>query len=55
VNRNELVSGMNRVSSELHREKGFISFDDVLMRMGKLTREDHDDWRRYRRPVRFWS
>lgn len=36
---------MNEVSSELLREKGFISFVDVLIGMGKLTKEDHEAWR----------
>ena len=50
MNRAELVSSMNRASSELLREKGFISFVDVLIRMGKLTKEDHESWRRRRIP-----
>jgi len=45
VNRAELISRMNEVSSELLREKGFISFVDVLIGMGKLTKEDHEAWR----------
>jgi hypothetical protein len=50
VNRAELVSSMNRTSSELLREKGFISFVDVLIHMGKLTKEDHESWRMRRIP-----
>jgi hypothetical protein len=50
VNRQELVSSMNQATTELLREKGFVSFVDVLIRMGKLTREDHDDWRMRRTP-----
>jgi len=50
VNRAELVSSMNRASSELLREKGFISFVDVLIHMGKLTKEDHESWRMRRIP-----
>jgi hypothetical protein len=41
---------MNRASSELLREKGFISFVDVLIRMEKLTKEDHESWRMRRIP-----
>jgi hypothetical protein len=41
---------MNQATTELLREKGFVSFVDVLIRMGKLTKEDHDDWRRRRIP-----
>jgi hypothetical protein len=50
VNRAELVSSMNQASSELLREKGFISFVDVLIRMGKLTKEDQESWRMRRIP-----
>ena len=50
MNRAELVASMNRVSSELLREKGFISFVDVLILMGKLTKEDHESWRMKRIP-----
>jgi hypothetical protein len=50
VNRAELVASMNRASSELLREKGFISFVDVPIHMGKLTKEDHESWRMKRIP-----
>src|SRR3974390_445872 len=45
MNRAELVQKMNQVSGELLREKGFISFVDVLMRMGKLSAQDQRAWR----------
>jgi hypothetical protein len=41
---------MNRASSEVLREKGFISFVDILIQMGKLTKEDHESWRMRRIP-----
>ena len=50
MNRAELVASMNRASSDLLREKGFISFVDVLIQMGKLTKEDHESWRMRRIP-----
>ena len=50
MNHAELVASMNRASSELLRQKGFISFVEVLIQMGKLTREDHDAWRMKRIP-----
>ena len=50
MNRAELVKSMNRASSELLREKGFISFVDVLIHMGKLTKEDYESWRMRRIP-----
>ena len=36
---------MNEVSTELLRENGYISFVDVLLRMGKLAKEDYEAWR----------
>ena len=45
MNRAELISRMNEVSTELLRENGYISFVDVLLRMGKLAKEDHEAWR----------
>ncbi len=50
MNRDELVASMNRASSPLLREKGFIAFIDVLIEMGKLSRDDHDAWRMGRIP-----
>jgi hypothetical protein len=50
MNRAELVASLNRASSEILREKGFISFVDVLIHMGKLTKEDHESWRMRRIP-----
>ena len=50
VNHAELVASMNQASSKLLREKGFISFVDVLIQMGKLTKEDHESWRMRRVP-----
>jgi hypothetical protein len=41
---------MNQASSTLLREKGYISFVDVLIQMGKLTKEDHESWRMRRIP-----
>jgi hypothetical protein len=41
---------MSRASSGLLREKGFISFVDVLIRMGKLSKQDHESWRMRRIP-----
>ncbi len=45
MNRAELIARMNEVSIELLREKGYISFVDVLLRMGKLAKEDYEAWR----------
>lgn len=45
ANRSDLIGQMNAASSELLREKGFISFVDLLIRMGKLTQKDYEEWR----------
>lgn len=50
MNRAELVASISRASCEPLREKGFISFVDVLIHMGKLTRDDHESWRMIRIP-----
>jgi hypothetical protein len=50
VNRAEIVASMNRATSDLFTEKGFVSFVDFLIRMGKLTTEDHEAWRMRRIP-----
>lgn len=49
-NRNDLVEQMKEVAPQLLREKGYVAFADVLMRMGKLTKDDHDAWRFGRTP-----
>ncbi len=36
---------MQKVSAILLGEKGSVSFTDVLMHLGCLTKEDHDEWR----------
>ncbi|MDH4164422.1 MAG: hypothetical protein OEW15_17300 [Nitrospirota bacterium] len=45
TSRESLVEQMQETSAMMPEEKGFISFVDVLMRMGKLTKTDHDAWR----------
>jgi hypothetical protein len=50
LSRNDLIKKMNEASSELLREKGYIAFVDVLIRMGKLTKEDYEVWRFRRVP-----
>ncbi|MBI4649828.1 hypothetical protein HY745_00720 [Candidatus Desantisbacteria bacterium] len=36
---------MNSLTSELLREKGYISFIDVLIKMEKLSEENYEKWR----------
>ena len=50
MNRRELIKKMNEISSEVLREKGYISFIDILIRMGKLTKDDYEAWRVCRVP-----
>lgn len=45
ANRSDLIGQMNAVSSELLREKGYISFVDLLIRMGKLSQKNYEEWR----------
>lgn len=45
INRNDLVIQMQKASAILLEEKGYVSFVDVLMRTGRLTKEGHDAWR----------
>lgn len=45
INRDDLVKQMQEASAILLEEKGYVSFVDLLIRMGRLTKEDHDDWR----------
>ena len=50
LNRGDLTKKMNEASSKLLREKGYISFIDVLMKIGKLKKEDYEEWRFCRIP-----
>lgn len=36
---------MNKASLEVLREKGYICFVDILIRMDKLTKRDYEAWR----------
>ncbi len=45
LNRTDLVKQMNQATSELLQEKGYISFIDVLIKIGKLKKEDYEAWR----------
>lgn len=45
LNRTDLIKKMNEASSELLHEKGYISFIDILIKIGKLKKEHYEDWR----------
>lgn len=44
-NRQDLVRALGTITSELLKEKGFICFVDVFMRLGYLSRADYENWR----------
>ena len=50
LNRTDLVKRMNEVSSQLLHEGGYMSFVEVLLRMGTLTKENYEAWRFGRLP-----
>ncbi len=45
ANRADLAGQMQEVFAILLEEKGCVSIVEVLMRMGRLRKEDHDAWR----------
>ena len=45
MNRDELKTKAIKAAYHLLQNKGYISAVDVLMAMGKLSREDHEKWR----------
>ncbi len=48
MNRQQLATKLSTVTFELLREKGYISFVDVFMKLGCLDHSDYVDWRRRR-------
>lgn len=50
MNRTEIQGRLGAVTSELLREKGFISPVDVFLRLGCLDPKDHEAWRLGRVP-----
>ena len=45
VNTQELIKQTHRASAKLVHEKGYMSAVDVLMAIGKLSKEDYERWR----------
>lgn len=45
VNTQELIKQTQRASAALVQAKGYVSAVDVLMALGKLSKEDHERWR----------
>ena len=50
LNRKQLQSKLSRVTSELLKEKGYISFVDVFIKLGYLDPKDCENWRMKRVP-----
>jgi hypothetical protein len=50
MNRKQLQSKLSTVTSELLKEKGYISFVDVFMKLGYLDPKDYENWRMKRVP-----
>ena len=50
LNRKQLQSKLNTVTSELLKEKGYISFVDLFMKLGYLDPKDYENWRMKRVP-----
>ena len=50
MNRNELEKKFGEAASALLQSKGYISYADLFMAMGRLTAKDHEDWRHGRIP-----
>lgn len=45
LSRDDLLKKMTEASSVVLREKGYIGFVDVLIQMGKLTKDGYEAWR----------
>jgi len=50
MNRKQLQSKLSTVTSELLKEKGYISYVDVFMKLGYLDPKDYENWRMKRVP-----
>lgn len=50
MNRQQIVKKLSKITSALLIEKGYISFVDVLIRMGYISNEDYENWRFKRVP-----
>ncbi len=50
MNRQQLLSKLSVVTSNLLREKGYIAFVDVFMELGYLDRKEYENWRMKRVP-----
>jgi hypothetical protein len=44
-NRQDLLKALSTITSELLKEKGYICFIDVFMKLGYLSKSDYEHWR----------
>jgi hypothetical protein len=44
-NRQDLERALSTITSELLKEKGYICFIDVFMKLGYLSKSDYENWR----------
>lgn len=45
MNRSDLLKKLGPVTSELLREKGYLAFTDVFIKLGYLDPKDYERWR----------
>jgi len=50
MNRQELQTELGSAAGQLLREKGYISYPDLFIALGYLSRSDYDNWRCRRVP-----
>jgi hypothetical protein len=49
-NRRDLERALSPITSELLKEKGYLCFVDIFMRLGSLSQSDYENWRMKRVP-----
>jgi hypothetical protein len=50
MNQKDTATKLRTVTTELLRKHGYISFEDVFMKLGYLEPRDYENWRRQRIP-----
>jgi hypothetical protein len=50
LNRQNLERALSTITAELLKEKGYICFVDILMKLGSLSQSDYENWRLRRVP-----
>jgi hypothetical protein len=50
LNRKKIEKQLSMITSDLLREKGYISFIDIFMNFDKLSKEDYEKWRFHKVP-----